>query len=179
MTRWRQLVAEAQSGMAMLLLKREKLDMKRNICLATTCLLLCLSVPAHAACTISATPFSFLPYDSLSTNPTDSTGSISIACNEAPPPDVTVQIGRSATSSGFAPRSMKHSSLPDLLHYNLFTSAAMNTIWGDGTGGTPDSAYRKSPKNKPEVVTIYGRMPAGQDISAGTYSDSLVVTILW
>jgi spore coat protein U-like protein len=35
-------------------------------------------------------------------------------------------------------------------------------------------------RNKPPVtITIYGRIPAGQDVPAGTCSDTLTVTITW
>lgn len=75
---------------------------------------------------------------------------------------------------------MKHATRPDLLDYNLFTSSSMSAIWGDGTAGTSTVIKTKVNKNDhPIVTTVYGRIPAGQDASAGQYSDTLIVTITW
>jgi spore coat protein U-like protein len=30
---------------------------------------------------------------------------------------------------------------------------------------------------KPVTVTVFGRIPAGQDVAAGIYSDTIIVTI--
>ncbi len=64
----------------------------------------------------------------------------------------------------------------DALNYNLYLDAARTSIWGDGTGGTALFTVA-IPSGKAVNVTIFGRIPAGQDVAAGSYSDSIVVTI--
>jgi spore coat protein U-like protein len=133
---------------------------------------------AEAACNVATTNINFGPYDVFSNSPKDSTGTISVDCDEAPPPIVVIRIGPSFTSGGFKPRQMKHTSRPDKLNYNLFIDSAMSVVWGDGTGGTSTVA-NKVTKNKMWVSTLYGRIPAGQDVSVGTYSETVSVTITW
>jgi spore coat protein U-like protein len=99
-----------------------------------------------------------------------------VTCNEAPPPTVTMELGPSAVSGGFFPRQMRHDSGSDRLAYNFYVDAGGAAVWGDGTGGTATRSDRVF-KNKPWTVTIYGRIPAGQDVSAGSYSDTLTITI--
>jgi spore coat protein U-like protein len=56
----------------------------------------------------------------------------------------------------------------------------MSVVWGDGTAGTATVVQPKVMRNKPPAaITIYGRIPAGQDVSAGAYGDTLTVTITW
>jgi len=56
------------------------------------------------------------------------------------------------------------------------TNAGRTSIWGDGTSGT--SVYsRVNPPNNDVNVTIYGRVPAAQDVSVGSYSDTVSATI--
>ncbi len=64
-----------------------------------------------------------------------------------------------------------------MLTYNLYRNAGRTNIWGDGTGGT--SVYtRANPPNDSNVnLTIYGRIPAQQDVSAGNYSDTVSAVI--
>lgn len=142
---------------------------------AAYCLFLAGSV--HAACTVSTTGIAFGGYDVFVTVPRDSTGSVTVSCDRNPPTDVTVAIGPSGTSGGFNPRMMRHASRTDRLNYNLFTSAAMNVVWGDGTAGTSTVVLFKVNKNRPQSATIYGRIPPGQDVPAGSYGDTLTVTI--
>jgi spore coat protein U-like protein len=133
---------------------------------------------AEAACNVGATNINFGIYDVFSSSPKDATGTISVDCDEAPPPIVVIRIGPSFSSGGFKPRQMKHTSRPDKLNYNLFIDSAMSVVWGDGTGGTSTVA-NKVTKNKMWVSTLYGRIPAGQDVSVGTYSETVSVTITW
>ena len=140
-------------------------------------LLLSVSI-ISAACIISTTPVNFGSYDVFSASPTDSTGLITITCNETPAPTAPVSIGPSPNSGGFNPRKMKLTSGTDLLNYNLYTDTTRTSIWGDGTSGTV-RVSRTFQKNKPQNLTVYGRIPPGQDVRAGTYTDILTVTLIW
>ncbi len=139
-----------------------------------------LAGSSQAVCNVSATGLSFGPYDDFSPVPLDSTGTVSVACDEAPPPDVVISIGPSGNGS-MNPRAMRHASLPDLLRYNLFLDASRGAVWGDGTAGTQTVTLfvKNVTKNKPRTATIYGRIEAGQSVSMGPYSDTLTVTITW
>jgi spore coat protein U-like protein len=131
-----------------------------------------------AACSVSTTPVNFGSYDVFSTSPTDSTGLITITCDETPAPWAPVSIGPSPNSGGFNPRKMRLTSGTDLLNYNLYTGATYASIWGDGTSGTV-RVWRTFRRNIPQNLTVYGRIPPGQDVPAGTYTDTLTVTLIW
>ena len=131
-----------------------------------------------AACSVSTTPVNFGDYDVFSSSPTDSTGFITITCDEVPPPTVTVSIGQSPNSGGFNPRKMKLTGGTDLLNYNLYTSGSYANIWGDGTSGTVTKTVAVH-TNQPETLKVFGRIPPLQDVSHGTYTDTLTVTINW
>jgi len=145
--------------------------------LLATLLCLLLGSEAGATCTVSATGVSFGVYDVFVTAPLDSTGTVTVTCDQAPPADVTIAIGPSGTSGGFNPRQMRSASSPDRLNYNLFVNAGRSTVWGNGSAGTSTVFLKNVTKGRPVVTTIYGRIPAGQDVSVGSYSDSLTVTI--
>lgn len=133
---------------------------------------------AVAICSVIGPNLSFGPYDSLSSFGATTSGTISITCDETPPPTVRVQVGPSAVSGGFQPRRMRHLSGTDTLAYNLFTDAAGNFIWGDGSAGTV-TLSDKVQKNKPWLLTIYGRIPALQNVSVGSYADTIAISIIF
>jgi spore coat protein U-like protein len=142
---------------------------------AVAILLLGSAARVEAACSVSSSGVSFGTYDILSTAPNDSTGSVVLLCS---PSDKNISVTLSAGSSGtYTARTLKQGS--DQLLYNLFRDAARTMVWGDGSGGTsllliPN--WTGGP-NVSQTHTIYGRMPAQQDAAAGTYDDSIVVTI--
>jgi spore coat protein U-like protein len=125
-----------------------------------------------AACTVSSTGVSFGTYDVFSGSSLDSTGTISFSCDKKQDVEIWLSTGGSGT---FSPRRM---SGPDSLDYNLYLDAARTNIWGDDTFG---SVYTQNnvPKNTSINVTVYGRIPAGQDVSAGSYTDTVTLTINW
>ena len=143
-------------------------------------LLFCIFISgeAYAACSVSTTNINFGTYDVFSITPKDSTGTITVTCGSPPPPHVTITIGSSPNSGGFIPRKLKSVSGTNFLNYNLFTDSSMGSVWGDGTSGTSTVPKVVTP-GRPVIATVYGRIPAKQDVSSGTYSETLTVTVIW
>jgi spore coat protein U-like protein len=143
---------------------------------ATALLVLAASAGhADAACTVSATGVNFGTYDVYATTPTDSTGTITYRCGIT---DFDIQITLSPGTSGtYLGRELQQAAGTDRLQYNLYDAASRNTVWGDGTGGTTYYSRHNPPNGRDVVVTIYGRIPAGQDVGVGIYADTIVATI--
>ncbi len=127
-------------------------------------------------CWITSTSVNFGSYDIFLSAPTDSTGAVSIYCNQEN--IITVSIGPSTTSGSFNPRQMKLTTGTDLMDYNLYRDASRTQIWGDGTGGTFTVSGNLTRKGTENYI-VYGRIPAAQDISAGLYMETLTVTLNW
>ena len=86
----------------------------------------------------------------------------------------------SSTSGSFNPRRMKRSGGNDLLGYNVYTDVTRTAIFGDGTGGTSLVRPRRPGGGRvpwSTSIAMYGRIPPGQDVSVGTYSDTLTATV--
>ena len=134
---------------------------------------LAMALPASAAlCFLSTTGVSFGTYSVFTTTPLDSTGSVSIFCiGDA---SVTVALDRGGAPT-FTPRRMLQGT--EALNYNLYLDAARTKIWGDGTGGSQLYVNSGVQSLRTVTVTIFGRVPAQQDVSAGSYSNSITATI--
>lgn len=154
------------------------LDVRSLGLLLAVVLVVLFPLRASALCGVSATNIDFGDYDVFSPSPTDSTGSVTIVCDETPPPAVTILLSPSANSGGFNPRQMKDLLGSDLLNYNIYTKSNMSMIWGDGTSGT-DTVSKRVNRNNPWVETLYLRIPAGQNVPAGPYGDNITITIMW
>ena len=149
--------------------------MRRELIAAVVALgvILALAGPAHSACTIGTSPLSFGIYNVFAGTPLDSTGSLTYLCT---PPSVSIQIALDRGGAPtFNPRRMLKGS--EVLNYNLYLNAARTTIWGDGTGGSQAFTDHTPPFRRTVVVPIYGRIPALQDVSAGTYSNTITATV--
>jgi spore coat protein U-like protein len=125
------------------------------------------------SCTISVTSVAFGNYNVFTTTPYDSTGTITYRCNAA---TINISITLSdGSSTTFSPRTLRKGG--EVLSYNLYQNAARTQIWGNGTGGTSVYTQSNPPNNKNVNVTVYGRIPALQDVSAGSYSDTVSAVI--
>ena len=137
--------------------------------------LLCglLARGAQAQCVIDAvTSPTFGSYDPLSSNPLDTTGSVTYRCLVALA--ITIDLARGASAT-YAARTMARAG-GGTLTYNLFLDPARQMIWGDATGGTVHYGPVLGLLSA-VVVPLFGRIPAGQDASVGSYSDTIVVTL--
>jgi spore coat protein U-like protein len=128
---------------------------------------------AEAACTVSATGVSFGTYNVFTTTATTSTATVTYRCGSA---DHNILISISTGSSGtYVARTLNRST--ETLSYNLYLDSAFATVWGDGSGMT--GVYQKSnpPNNSDVALTVYGRITAQQDVTVGSYSDTVIATV--
>lgn len=132
---------------------------------------------AASHCSVSANNYSFGNYDPMSPSPTNVPGTnlISVTCNGNGSSTITVDLSTGGSGVYFPSRQMKAAFTTDVLNYNLYTNASLTTVWGDGTGGTGDVVipYAMGTNN----FTVYGQIPAQQNIGAGSYADTITVTV--
>jgi spore coat protein U-like protein len=126
----------------------------------------------------------FTAYDATSRTPNDASLAIVIGCDrDGGPASVSVEValGASAVSGAVAIRQMRQvGGAGDLLRYNLYRDSGRSAVWGSTSG--LDTSVQTIPNvpNKGSATitfTIYGRINTLQDVSPGTYSDALQVTV--
>ncbi|MGH8732064.1 MAG: Csu type fimbrial protein, partial [Burkholderiales bacterium] len=113
--------------------------------------------------------------------PTDTTTSVVVRCARSGGPGnvtVTLQIGPSAGSGQIASRAMRAGA--ESLGYNLYRDAARSLVWGQTAGVDAGTlAINGIPNNgtKDGTFVVYGRIPARQSVAAGSYTDTVQLTI--
>lgn len=158
---------------------------RRRLLARALCAGALLMAPAGAAqavatCSVSATVLAFGGYNAFSATPLDSTGDITVSCTLGGLLSLLVSYDiqlSTGGSGGFTPRRM--SSGANTLNYNLYTSSGRNTIWGNGGSGTGtvSDSYLLGLGTTVRHYAVYGRVPALQNARAGSYLDSITVTI--
>lgn len=138
--------------------------------------------PTWAAntCTVAAQAHAFGAYDTV--NPTQATSSITVTCLHTTSPAVTFSyaIALSAGPGSYAARQMTGTG--DTLTYNLYTTAARTTVWGNGTAGTGTVAGSFTVpigvnNSGSQVQSVYGRIGAPQNVRPGAYSTATPITV--
>jgi spore coat protein U-like protein len=130
------------------------------------------------ACTVSSVgSVAFGNYDVFALTSTAGAGSFSVGnCSKNAQNTRSYTAALSTGTSGsFASRSMKSGA--SVLTYNLYTTLQHATVWGDGTGSTATISNNPASLSTITTHTIYGLIPAGQDVPAGNYSDTITITV--
>lgn len=128
-----------------------------------------ISGSVAAICTVTAGALGFGTY--APSTATLSTASVSVNCSNGA--SYQVGLGAGQNVSGTTRRMAGPGGTS--LSYELFSDAARTVRWGDGSalgarvGGTGNGAA--------QGLTVYGRIPAAQSPTPGSYSDSVVVTV--
>jgi spore coat protein U-like protein len=146
-----------------------------------------LPVSAAINCSVSVpAAVTFGQYDVFDPANLDAVGTVRLACTRvsAPSATVTYSIALSAGLGGAYLPSRQLGSGANRLNYNLHTDAARSQIWGNGSGGSAvvtGITARLTPA-RPSVtvdLSMYGRIPALQDVAVGGYFDLITVTVTY
>lgn len=148
---------------------------------------LIVSASVAANCTITTAPVVFGAYDPIAANAAavlQATGTVSIACTKGATA-ISVGLGGGGNSGSAAPgttRAMAGGTLPGFLSYELFKPSAITpnaacaytSVWGSGANVF---SVENSPSKASRTYNICGQVPAGQDVSVGSYTDTVVATV--
>ena len=126
-------------------------------------LIFALTAQQGYACTLNVTGVNFGSYDVFSNIELDTTGNIDVNC----PTGIPYSIALSEGGGTHTQRVM--SSGVHTLNYNLYTGANRGVVWGDATSGN----VRVNGTGNGVSINygVYGRIPALQNVHAGSYSD--------
>ena len=137
------------------------------IALATFAAIAAAAPAAAAGCSVSPQSVSFGSYDTLSPSPHDGVGNVGITCDAA----TSFTISLSPGSGTYSERLMAGGA--EGLSYNVYTDASRTIVWGDGSGSTGTVSTTAAATDIP----VYARIPARENVAAGSYADTIVVTV--
>jgi len=137
-----------------------------------------LSVTASVAqnCLVNSPTLAFGAYDpvvaNLSTND-DQTATIVVTCTKGAS-GITLGFGSSANApAGCTAPQRCLVNTGHYLNYQLYSDSGRTSVWTTAIAETVSGGV-----TTPTNVTIYGRIPSGQDASVGaTYTDSVTATV--
>lgn len=131
-----------------------------------------VSAVVHDVCSVAATPLSFGLYQSSATGPLDATAQVQVNCTLGTAYSVGLGTGAAASA---AQRELSNGANGNLA-YTLYQDAAHSVVWGDSTGvNTVSGTYTAAQ----QPLAVYGRISGGQAVAAGSYSDTITVTITY
>lgn len=139
-----------------------------------------LSVTASVAanCSISTAAVAFGAYDPIVTNASaalDGTGTVSVTCTDGASTTITLAQGANADvgSTDDAPVRRMNDGGTNYLAYLLYSDAGRTTVWGN----TAPTGLAHTGSGLVTNLTVYGRTTGGQNVPAGSYSDTVIATI--
>jgi spore coat protein U-like protein len=125
----------------------------------------------------STTDIAFGTYDPADANfatPLDKNGSVDVRCVKGMSPTVTLDQGQNGTGTCAAPaRAMSDGS--QSLSYDIYSDSGHAAAWG--CAASNDVAFTAASSTTATTLTTYGRIPAGQNVGVGDFSDIVTVEV--
>lgn len=135
-----------------------------------------------SGCSVSAENMDFGTYDPASGTDATAASDIDVKCTLGTDYNVSLDtgIGVGASYTGRLMTGQSDSNVT--LTYNLYTSSARTTVWGDGSGAT--AIVSGTGDGMLDSVTadthpVYGKIPALQNVVPQTYKDTITVTVTY
>jgi len=122
-------------------------------------------------CIASATNLGFGTYDPLAASPAASTSQITVRCTLGTAYSIGLDAG---IGSGATVTVRRMTQAAATLNYGLFQDSGHATVWGNtpGTDTVSGTGTGLSINH-----TVYGQVPAGQNVTTGGYADTITVSI--
>lgn len=139
-----------------------------------------VTATVNTSCTIdNVGAVNFGTYSPTAAAPTTAAGSITVSCVRGTHPTIALDAGQNPNGSGV--RTMKHATTTDALAYQLYkpTGPVCTGQETDAWGATPQTLLDPGVSNSSTAVTysVCGKLDALQDVTAGTYSDTVIATV--
>jgi spore coat protein U-like protein len=129
---------------------------------------LTVTAEIQASCVLNGGSLDFGPYTATEETDTEGEGSFTYQCTGGT--GITLSLGPGQNGDG----GIRQMASGDArLQYELFQNPARSTVWGeDGAALVVESTSTSA-----TPVPVYGLIQAGQDSAAGSYSDTVLITL--
>ena len=138
---------------------------------ATASASLTISASVVASCTVVGSSIAFGAYTQAVVN---QTGSITVQCTNGTAYNVGLDAG-TGTGATVSNRKMSASG-GGTLNYALYRDSARSSNWGSTIG---TDTLTGTGTGLAQTLTVYGQIPAAQTPLAGSYSDTVTVTLTY
>jgi spore coat protein U-like protein len=106
-------------------------------------------------------------------NPLGGAVVVDVRCTKGASVSIGINTGANgANAPAGSTRAMKFGT--NYLGYDFYQESTYATLWTNSGAGMVTFI---SPSNAPNPVTVYGKVPGGQDVPAGLYQDTVIVTV--
>lgn len=126
-----------------------------------------------ASCDIDANDLAFGNYDPVSSAPLDIGATVAVTCTHGTNYDVSLNAG---VGPGATVAARRMTSGGDTLTYSLYSNAGRTSVWGETIG---NNTVAGSGNGATQTLNVYGRVPVNQTAPAGSYSDTITVTVTY
>ena len=124
-------------------------------------------------CTITTNPIAFGTYDPIvaqASSPLDAPGAVVLTCTKGAVTTVGLDGGVNGTSG-----ARRLASSGSFLTYELYQDSSHSTVWGNDGAALYNSGT--SPSKDARTFQVYGRLLGGQDVPAGSYTDTITAIV--
>jgi spore coat protein U-like protein len=138
---------------------------------ATATATLAITVSVLATCQISATALTFPAYSGAMS---DASSTISLTCTKSTAYNVGLSAGTAAGASVTNRRMTGTGGVQ--LPYTLYSDSGRTVNWGNTVGS---DTMTGTGNGSAQALTVYGRLVAGQFVTPGNYSDTIIATVTY
>lgn len=126
--------------------------------------------------TLTANAITFDAYvpDEANDNTKDTT--VSVRCTLNTPITIAMDKGAHGDSTAARKLLITDGTHTDTLNYNLYSNAGRTTLWGEGSDKVSKIGEGLLTTS---TYNVYGKIPAAQDVTPGSYADAVTVTVAY
>jgi spore coat protein U-like protein len=139
---------------------------------ATATATLTVSANVIESCTVTNGTLAFGDYAPTGATNVDQAGTFSVACTKGT--DATVGLG---DGNNFLSGARRMTDGTEFLTYQLYKESGRTNVWGNAGGALVTLGAASS--NAAQTLTVYGRIPPGQDVGVGSFGDSVQITVTY
>ena len=103
----------------------------------------------------------------------DTTSTVQVQCTNTTPYNIGLDAG---SGSGASVNVRKLTSGSNTINYTLYCDSAHQIVWGNTVG---TNTVAGTGNGDPQSYTVYARVPAQTTPAAGTYNDTITVTVTY
>lgn len=128
----------------------------------------------QSRCVVKNGSLNFGVYDPISANSDQAlqaVGSLDVRCVKETSATLQLSAGNHAAQAQGTTRAMANADGSSYLSYEIYSTAASDSVWS-----TSNTVSYTAPSAALASINVYGKIPANQLVSDGTYSDSVLIT---